>query len=339
MSQFKLPVISWKKGAIILGVLVVIIFVLSGSTNQRVSQSSTDSSGGGVSSYGAPMMSATSPYGGGEGSYEKGMAYPDAERGVAELSIASMPPVPGPDNAPAGEEKVIKSASLELTVANVDNAAKEINALRLRVGGQIGNSNFREYSSGSRSGEITIWVPSARFDEAMAELKRLALRVDNESIAASDVSAQFVDLEARLKTLRAAEEQYLEIMKRSGKLSDVLDVTRELSNTRTQIEQIEGRRDYLSRQVALSSISITLTQEASPSDLSDEWRPLAVLKAAAKETLAGLTDFLDDVLVLLVALPLLLLKFAFYGGILWLLWRGGRAIYVRLQKGALPPAA
>ena len=239
--------------------------------------------------------------------HEKGMAYPDAERGVAELSIASMPPVPGPDNAPAGEEKVIKSASLELTVANVDNAAKEINALRLRVGGQIGNSNFREYSSGSRSGEITIWVPSARFDEAMAELKRLALRVDNESIAASDVSAQFVDLEARLKTLRAAEEQYLEIMKRSGKLSDVLDVTRELSNTRTQIEQIEGRRDYLSRQVALSSISITLTQEASPSDLSDEWRPLAVLKAAAKETLAGLTDFLDDVLVLLVALPLLLL--------------------------------
>lgn len=338
MPQFKLPPMSWKKGAIIVGILVVITFVVSGTTSMRQSSPGL-SSGGGVASYGAPTMGIAPAYDNAQGSYgEKGMMYRD-EMGVTESSIAPMPPIPGPTgDAPAGDEKIIKNASIDLLVANVDVAAKEVNALRIRLGGQIGNSNFREYASGSRSGEITIWVPSARFDEAMVELKKLALRVDNESVNVSDVSAQFVDLEARLKTLRATEGQYLEIMKRSGKLSDVLEVTRELANTRTQIEQLEGQREYLSRQVALSSISISLKQEASPTDLTDEWRPLAVFKAAAKETLAGLTDFVDDVLVLLVALPLLLLKLAFYGAILWAIWRGGKAIYVRAVR-TLPPSA
>lgn len=340
MPQFKLPPITFKNGAIIIGILFVLILVVSGVTGVQQLQPNSGFTGGGVVSQGMPTMGIPSMYDRrGENYGEKGMMYRD-EMGVTESSIAPMPPVPGPDGgAPAeGEEKIIKSASLDLLVANVDDTVKGINLIRTRLNGQIGNSNFREYSSGSRSGEITIWVPSVNFDEAIVEIKKLALRVNNESVNVSDVSAQFVDLEARLKNLRATEEQYKEILKRSGKLSDVLDVTRELSSTRAQVEQLEGQRNYLSRQVALSSISVSLSQEASPSDLSDEWRPLAVLKAAAKETLAGLTDFVDDVLVLLVALPLILLKLAFYGAILWLLWRGGRAVYVRL-KDTLPPPA
>src|SRR3989338_2501685 len=342
MSQFKLPPITFKNGAIIIGILLVVIVVVSGATGMK--EASLGLSGGegmsyGTPSYDAPTMSAPSPFGGARASYTKGeMAYPDVSESDA-YSIAPMPPVPSPDGAPAqGEEKIIKTASLTLLVANVDDAAKEINLILTRLGGQIGNSNFREYSSGSRSGDITIWVPSARFDEAMAELKKLALSVNNESVNVSDVSAQFVDLDARLKTLRAAEAQYLAILERSGKLSDVLDVTRELTNTRTQIEQIEGQREHLSRQVALSSIYISLSQEASPTDLTDEWRPLAVFKAALKATLAGLTDFVDDVLVLLVALPLLLLKLVFYGAILWAIWRGGRFVYAKM-RGGLPPTS
>ena len=216
---------------------------------------------------------------------------------------------------------------------NVDDTAAKINLIRVRFDGQVGNSTFNEYTAGSRAGEITIWIPSVRFDEALVEVKKLALRVNNESVSVSDVSAQFVDLEARLKNLRATESQYMEIMKRSGKLSEVLEVTRELSNTRAQIEQLEGQRNYLSRQVALSSINISLTQEESPKDLTDEWRPLAVIKAAAKETLNGLTDFIDAVLVILVALPLLLLKLGSFSLILWVLWRVGRKVYSRINGG------
>lgn len=331
MSNLNLPQITWKKGAIVVGVLLLVAFAFSALTsNQRMGVLGFPAIQ--FDYYDAATTGSAPSYGGvAQGGYGKAV-YRDM--GVAESLIAPMPPMPGPvSDAPAGEEKIIKNASLSLLVANVDVAAKEVNAIRTRLGGQIGNSNFREYGGGSRSGDITIWVPSARFDEAMAELKKLALRVNNESVNVSDVSAQFVDLEARLKTLRATEAQYLAILERSGKLSDVLDVTRELTNTRTQIEQIEGQREYLSRQVALSSIHITLTQEASPADLSDEWRPLAVIKAAAKQTLAELTRFIDDVLVFLVALPLFLLKLAFYGVILWVLWRAGRFVYARIRGG------
>lgn len=284
----------------------------------------------------APTMGIAPSYDSTSSNYgERGMVYRD-EMSVTKSSIAPMPPIPGPDGAPAGEAKVIKNASLALLVRNVDDAAVEINLIRARFDGQIGNSTFNEYTAGSRVGEITIWVPSARFDEALIEVKKLALRVNNESISVSDVSAQFVDLDARLKNLRATEEQYKEILKRSGKLSDVLDVTRELSNTRSQIEQLEGQRNYLSRQVALSSIRISLSQEAAPSDLSDEWRPLATLKAAAKETLSGFTDFIDMVLVLLVALPLLLLKLGFFGLILFVLWRGWRFALAKWKSTTLP---
>jgi hypothetical protein len=335
MPHFNLPPIAPKKAAIILGVLVLVIVVFSAMTGPRpLARLTPNFSGGGVASYGVISMGTVPAYDSTD-TYGKGMLYRD-EMGIAESSIAPMPPVPGPDSgAPTGDGQIIKSASLVLLVARISDAASAIDLIRARVGGQVGNTTLSEYTAGSRSGEITIWVPAPRFDEALAEIKKLALRVNNESINVSDVSAQFVDMEARLKNLRATESQYLEILKRSGKLSDVLDVTRELSNTRAQIEQLQGQINYLSRQVALSAIRISLVEEASPGDLKNEWRPLAVIKAAAKETLSGLIQFIDSLLVLLVALPLLLLKLGFLGLVLWVLWRGGKAVYARME-GALP---
>ena len=138
-------------------------------------------------------------------------------------------------------------------------------------------------------------------------------------------------MEARLKNLRATEAQYQLILRQSGKIGEVLEVTRELSNTRSQIEQLVGQINYLSRQVDLSSINISLAQEASPSELSNEWRPIATLKAAAKDTLRGLTNFIDSLLVLVVWLPLLALKFAFYALIVYAIWRIARFVYRRMN--------
>src|SRR3989338_915746 len=328
--NLNLPPITPKKAVVILGVLAVIIVFSFGAMNDRGGRQLLDLSGGDVGSYGVTTPGMAPQYDYAQENYGKGIAY-RGEMGVAESSIAPMPPFPGPDSAPAGEEKIIKSATLSLLVENVDGAAAKINLVRTRFNGQIGNSTFSEFTSGSREWEITIWVPSVSFDEALTEIKKLALRVENETVAVSDVSAQFVDLDARLKNLRATELQYVEIMKRSGKLSEVLEVTRELSNTRAQIEQLEGQRNYLSRQVALSSIHVSLSQEASPGDLTNEWRPLAVIKAAAKETLSGFTDFIDGLLVFLIALPLLLLKLAFLALVVWVLWRIGRAAYNRIN--------
>lgn len=261
----------------------------------------------------------------------------DATRGMpyeSDIGIMPIPPTPGGD-APAGVSKIIKNADLTLLVEDIDDAAQLIERVRVQYGGQAGNASFGHYVS-SRTGDITIWVPSDNFDKALRDIKNGALSVTNERVTVSDVSAQFVDLEARLKNMRATEAQYLEIMKRSGSIPDILSVTRELSQTRQTIEQLQGQLNYLSRQVALSSIHATLTEEVAPTLSKDEWRPLAVIKAASRETLRDLTRFVDTLLVLLVKLPLLLLQLAFWGGILYGLWRFGSFVYARISSPRLP---
>lgn len=245
-------------------------------------------------------------------------------------SLPSSPPSP-----PLGDAKIIKSGNLSLLVKNTEETALKIDAIRTSLSGQPGNASFREYSPGVKSGNITIWVPADKFGEAMADIKKLSLRVENESVNVQDVSAQFVDISSRLKNLHAAEAAYVEIMKRSGKISEVLEVTRALNDTRSQIEQLQGQLDYLTRQTALSSIDVYLSQEAIPGAVTNEWRPTTIVKAAAKQALNDLTDFIDMLLVMLVRLPVMLLYLAWWFLIFWLVYRAARFLYHRLKQSTM----
>lgn len=324
---------SLKQGALLVAFLLVAFFVVS-----FVREMTSNSLGlsGTLSSPMAPSFVMQRDSMMGSDDYAMGVS----KGGVAEIAYMmnenSIAPIPAPGgDAPAGTSKIVKNAELALLVEDIDKAAGMIDAVRAANGGQAGNSSFGRYGA-SRTGDITIWVPSDNFDKALLAIKEGALRVNNERILVSDVSAQFVDLEARLKNMRATEAQYLEIMKRSGSIPDVLSVTRELSQTRQSIEQLQGQLNYLSRQVALSSIHITLTEEVTPLLSKDEWRPLAVVKAASRETLRDLTGFIDGLLVFLVKLPLLLLEIAFFAGLIYIVWRSGSFVYARARGVRLP---
>jgi Flp pilus assembly protein TadB len=73
-----------------------------------------------------------------------------------------------------------------------------------------------------------------------------------------DVTEEFIDLEARVKTQKALEEQFLEIMKRAGKVEDALEVQRQIAEVRTAIEKLEGRKRFLENRASLSTITVTL---------------------------------------------------------------------------------
>ena len=324
---------------IVVGVLILFIAysAIQGYSQQTLGLSGT------VSTFGNPAMAPSYDMAGSNDAYRyeaesaRKMMAADMAQAPSYPEESMMPaPLPGGGEAPAGNAMIIKNAELSLLVTDVNVTAGEIDKLRVILGGQPGNANFAEYGYG-KTGDITFWVPSERFDLALAEVKKLALKVSNERISVSDVSAQFVDLQARLKNLRATEAQYVEIMKRSGTINEVLSVTRELSQTRGQIEQLQGQLNYLSRQVALSSIHVSLAQEVRPGEVKEEWRPLSVVKAATKQTLKEFTRFVDMLLVMLVMLPMFLLRIAFYGTILWLVWHFGRIIYRRLKASYLLP--
>ncbi len=341
MNESKLPPLTPKRVA--LGVIMVILFfvVYASVKNTMDSTFGMHTSG---SSYGLAMApqanyfdasakSKAAPTFGGamrEAAMDKSAF---AENDSVTISESQMPPTTT-GTPPSGKSKIVKTGNLSLLVRNVEEASAHITDIRNQMGGQPGNATFNEYSPGVRSGDITIWVPSDRFDETMTKLKGLALRVENESVRADDVSAQFVDLTARLKNLHVAEAQYVEIMKRAGTINDILNVTNQLNNTRSQIEELQGQLDYLSHQVALSSIHIALTQEAIPGSVTSEWRPLSVIKEAMKQSLNDLTDFVDMLLVFLVRLPILLLNLGFWVLVFWVLWKLSVFAYHRLRSAS-----
>ena len=330
---------------VIIGIVLVVAFVFITAHVRSVLVPQSLGVSDTLSTYGAPS-SLTVP-----GNYAKGVAMrmqavegfaggAPAYDAVSESGYAVNSAVPTPPaSPPIGDAKIIKSGNLTLLVKNTEDAAAQIDAIRLSLGGQPGNASFREYRPGVKSGNITIWVPADKFGEAMGDIKKLSLRVENESVNIQDVSAQFVDISSRLKNLHAAEAAYVEIMKRSGKISEVLEVTRALNDTRSQIEQLQGQLDYLTRQTALSSIDVYLSQEAIPGAVTNEWRPMTIVKAAAQQALNDLTDFIDMLLMMLVRLPVMLLYLAWWFLIFWLIYRAARFLYHRLKQSSMfgPP--
>lgn len=208
------------------------------------------------------------------------------------------------------QRKIIKDGSLQLLVKKAEETAAAIQDIAKRLEGFVSYSYIWEVSEGVKSGTVTIRVPADHFEEAMEEIKKLAIKVERETTNTKDVTEEFVDLEARLKNLRAEEEQYLEIMKEAETVEDALAVAGRLSDVRGRIERIEGQLQYLSRQIEMSTITVSLTSEAEVEVLGIRWRPLFVVKQSLKSTLRGLTGYVDAMVRFIFALPVIALWLA-----------------------------
>jgi hypothetical protein len=180
------------------------------------------------------------------------------------------------------QRKIIRNGELDLLVDNPQEANNKITAIANSFKGFVVTSESRQYDSTSTTITITLRVPADRFDDAVSQLRALGNRVIREKLTGQDVTEEFVDLSAQLKTKRALEEQYLEIMKRAVKVSEVLEVQNYLGNVRGEIEQIEGRLRYLENQASLSTITVLLQP------------PAVIVKTNGGGFLDKLTDAVGD---------------------------------------------
>ncbi len=280
-----------------------------------------------------------------KGAYGSGGAPSYAERDSYGADYAvdeSMPkmgvmaptvmPYPIPPTAPMGNVKMVRTADLSLLVRDTDETARAIDAIRLKYGGYAGNSSFTEYVKGIRQGSMTIWVPSDKLDLALADIRTLAIRVGNDNVNAEDVSGQFADLDARLKNAKAAEAVLLDLMKRSGDVKDVLQVAQALQQTRGEIESYQGSLNQLSQRAAFSSITVSITPEASPSAEASAWRPWGVAKEAFSNVVRDLKSFANMLIAGTVGLIALIPMLLFWALILWVLYKMGRRVANALMK-------
>lgn len=157
--------------------------------------------------------------------------------------------------------KVIRNANLTLETISASEAQNKITSIVESKGGFVLDTKqtSRGYASNS-NGEVnmTVRVPSANFDAAMTEIRATANRVTNENVSGEDVTDKFVDLEARLKTKKALENQFLELLKTARNVQDTIEVQKQLTDVRGEIERLEGQFKLLQNQISLSTITITL---------------------------------------------------------------------------------
>ncbi len=209
----------------------------------------------------------------------------------------------------AVERKIIRNADLQLEANAPEEAQQKITQIAESKGGFVVESTQSSSDAKATTCDtvtMTVRVPSAKFDEALSEIRQTASRVIVESVKGQDVTEEFIDIEARLKTQKALEAQFLEIMKRSNSVEDALNVQTEIAQVRGEIEKIEGRKRFLESQASLSTVKIKLQSPTAFSANSTGY--FYQLKEAFGDGFnAALNFILILVKVLIALLPFLIL--------------------------------
>lgn len=231
------------------------------------------------------------------------------------------------------DRHVIRKAAIDLAVEDVRSVYLKIQALIPNpAAGEFVESSQIHDTAPQLTAYLTLRVANERLSAVMDALRGLG-EVVREQTEASDVTAQVVDIEARLRNERRVEQELVELLdkRQDAPLEDVLKVSQSLSEVRERIEKLEGQRQGIGRQVALATVVVSIRAKDAPpppspglagqlwSDMSDAWR--------------GGVSFLIDTLAMLVRILI--------GGLIWWvllgvgLWLLRRWVLHRTSEGAV----
>jgi hypothetical protein len=223
---------------------------------------------------------------------------------------------------------IVRYGNIFLEVTDADDALMRVTKLVESAGGYL--------SASSRSGEdenlnlsATFKVPEAKFSEVMASL-RAEGKTLHEDISSYEVTMQVVDLEARLKNLRASEAAFLDLLNRAESVADVVAVQTELSRIRGDIESYDSQLNALKDQVAMSSISVTMQLPVSPVDAASGNFDFGyeISNALANLINVGRAVLTAAINIVVIGIPILLI-----GGLFGsLIGRGMNLVVVRLKR-------
>ena len=162
---------------------------------------------------------------------------------------------------------IVKNAELELLVAETDVAIDLTTQIAADCAGYIISSRvwYEDWQGESyKYATITLGVPVDQFERAMRRLRSLALRVVDETASGQDVTDEYVDLQSRLGNLEATRDRIREFLAQAESVEESLRINDELTVVEEEIEQVEGRMNYLFDRAAYSTITIQIKPELPP---------------------------------------------------------------------------
>lgn len=239
---------------------------------------------------------------------------------------------PAADAAVTGQEQlIIRNAGLEMRVDDIDDAVGRVRAATKAHGGTVADLSVIRGDNGGpipldgresiaqpgpASASVTIRVAADRLDALEAAISKIG-RVVSQSSSANDVTQEHVDLTARLKNLKAEEARLRSLLDRASRVGDLLEIERELSRVRGEIEAMQAQLDYLDRQVARATLTVSMTEPGPVVQPGDsDWGFTDAVRRGIQAAVAVVTSLIT---VAIALLPLLLII-----GVVIAIWRAVR---------------
>jgi hypothetical protein len=245
----------------------------------------------------------------------------DTGDGAVEVVVTPAPtPAPGGRSAmPAAPARpgrmIVKDAQLKLEVSETDVAIDGVTQVVEDCGGYIVSSRvwYEERRDESyKYATLTLGVPVDQFERALRRLRGLAVRVVDETAAGQDVTDEYVDLQSRVRNLEATRDRIRGFLDQATSVEEALQVNEQLAAVEAEIEQVQGRVNYLADRAAYSTITVQLdpalppAPTPTPTPTPEPWHVAPTVRRATG-TLRGVAQTLAELAIWvgIVGLPLL----------------------------------
>ena len=186
----------------------------------------------------------------------------EAQRAAEAARAPAAPEAAAPPKAEPVDRKIIYTGRLDLVVKNLDEAEAKVDEQLAAAGGRLVRSESRGDAGAKRTASFTLEVPSGKFRSFVSGLRKLGVP-ERDTVDSQDVTEEFVDIQARVKHLKAEEENLLKLLaERARSVEEQLTIRKQIQPLREQIERAEGRQKYIEAKAALSTVTLNLREEA-----------------------------------------------------------------------------
>ena len=180
----------------------------------------------------------------------------ELEATTVELTAPPVEKSVAEDSKNMTEQKLIKNGDISFEVKNIKNTKTFLQKVISKHKGYISSEKIEDYRINPTE-ILTVRVPNSNFDNIINNIGLQVGEFDSKRIDIEDVTADFVDIEARLKNKKQLEGKYQELLAKANNMTDILKIEKEISLIREDIESTEGRLRYLNNQVGYSTLIIT----------------------------------------------------------------------------------
>jgi uncharacterized protein DUF4349/putative zinc finger protein len=166
------------------------------------------------------------------------------------------------ETAPAlANRKLIRNATVELEIVGFDNTVQKITAFANEDHGYVATTDSEKQANGKLKGQIVVKVLPENLDRFLQRIRSLG-ELKNQTLGTEDVTKAYFDTDARLKNAHVMEQRLIDMLKtKTGKVSDLLQVEKELGRVREEIEKMQGELKYWDSQVQFATVTISLTEK------------------------------------------------------------------------------